>query len=116
MVQPISILRAFAFVWAMVVCPLSALLLASAATGQGIVFGIGGLLLGIAPLLAWLKPENSWMRRGALAALVTWLGITIWLSCVSSDGRPRSGARVENRYVGGDWHYQSHALGAICLK
>ena len=111
--DPISMLRAFAFVWAAALCPVSALLLAVAVTLEGRVFALGGLLLGAAPALAWMKPENAGLRRGALAALVAWMGIAIWLYCVSPNGGPPEGARVENRYVGGGWRYHRNALGAL---
>jgi predicted esterase len=71
------------------------------------------LLLGAAPLLAWMKPDNRSLRISALAALLAWLGITSWLVSVSPSGRPRAGSRVENRYVGGAWHYPRMALGSL---
>lgn len=113
MFQPISFLRAFALVWAAVLGPPSVMLLVSAVTSQGLVFALGGLLLSIAPLLAWMKPHVSLLRRSAFAALVAWLLIAAWLIKMSPDGHPSSGARIENRYVGGTWHYQRHALGAL---
>src|SRR5262245_58604130 len=85
----------------------------SAVTTQGIIFAVGALLLGMAPLLAWIKPETRWLRCCALAALLGWLGITIWLVSVTPNGHARAGSRVENRYVGGAWHYPRTALGAL---
>jgi hypothetical protein len=113
MPQPISFLRAFALAWAAVVCPMSILLLFSVVTNRGIIFAIGALLLGMAPLLAWMKPETRWLRICALAALLGWLGIAIWLVSVSPNGHARARSRVENRYVGGTWHYPRLALGAM---
>jgi pimeloyl-ACP methyl ester carboxylesterase len=95
------------------VCPPAALLLFSVVTTQGAIFALGALLLGIVPLLAWMKPDKQWLRIGALASLLAWLGITAWLLSVSPSGRPPAGSRVENRYVGGAWHYPRTALGSL---
>lgn len=113
MFQPISYFRAFSLAWALAICPLAALLLVSCVTLRGSVFGIGALLLGVAPALACMAPNRPWFRRSAWIALGSWLLITTWLVLVSPDGRPRDGARVQNRYVGGAWHYPRRALGAL---
>jgi pimeloyl-ACP methyl ester carboxylesterase len=99
--------------WALATCPLAVLLLVSCVTFHGAIFATGALLLGIAPGLAWMNPERPWFQRSAWIALGSWLLITLWLILVSPDGRPPDGARVQNRYVGGAWHYQRCALGAL---
>jgi predicted esterase len=111
--EPIAMLRAIALVWAAALCPVSALLLAVAVTPEGRVFALGALLLGMVPALAWMKPENTGLRRGALAALVAWMGIAIWLCCMAPDGRTKEGARVENRYSKEGGRYRRNALGTL---
>ena len=113
MFQPVSYLRAFSIIWGVVICPLAGLLLVSCVTWHGALFAIAALFLGLAPGLAWIEPERPWLRRFAFVAFGTWLAIAIWLTFVSPDGRPRDGSRVQNRYVGGAWHYQRNALGAL---
>lgn len=110
---PLALLRTLSVLWCAVVVPLSAILLAVAVTLQGRVFALGAISLGVVPLLAWMNPENKWLRRAALALLLLWMGIAIWLVRVSPSGKPLAGARVENRYVGGKWNYQTQALGAL---
>jgi len=70
-------------------------------------------MLGIAPGLAWMDPERPVLRRAALVALVSWLLMAVWLHVSSPDGRTQKDSRVQSRYVGGDWHYNHHALGAL---
>ena len=113
MPESLPLLRTIGLLWSVAVCPISALLLAVAVTFEGRAFATGAILIGLAPLLAWLNPENKWWRRGALASLLLWIGIAIWLARVSPDGKPHAGARVENRYAGGGWQYQEQALGAL---
>lgn len=112
---PLALLRTVSVLWFTAIVPLSALLLIVAVTFQGRVFAVGAISLGLVPLLAWMNPENKWLRRAALALLLLWMGIAIWLVRVSPNGKPLTGAhaRVENRYVGGKWNYQTLALGAL---
>jgi predicted esterase len=113
MSNALPLLRTFSVLWAAAVVPLSAWLLAAAVTFEGRVFAVGAVSLGMVPLLAWMNPENKWLRRTALALLLAWMGIAVWLVRVSPSGRPPTGARVENRYIGGKWNYQTQALGAL---
>jgi predicted esterase len=110
---PLALLRTVSVLWFALVVPLSTMLLAVAVSFQGRVFAVGAIALGLVPLLAWMNPENKWLRRTALALLLLWMGIAIWLVRVSPNGKPPTGARVENRYVGGKWNYQTQALGTL---
>jgi hypothetical protein len=109
------LLRVFSLAWAPAVCPISALLLLTVATGRGMMFAIGALLLGAAPALAWLRPGRQGLRRATagLVASTLWLLITLGLILVSPNGAPRKNARVQNRYSDGGWHYPRFALGAL---
>ena len=107
------ILRALSLVWAVAVCPLAALLLVSCATLPGLFFAIGALLLGIAPAIAWLIPGPRGFRRAALIPFGGWVAITIGLIVAAPNGRSPEGARVQNRYSDGGWHYQRLALGSL---
>lgn len=113
MFQPISYLRALSLIWSLVICPVSVLLLMSCVTLDGAIFAIGALLLGLAPSLALINPEHGWLRRSAVISFSTWFLITIWLIFHSPDGSQKSGARVQNRYVGDVYRYQTHSLGAL---
>jgi predicted esterase len=113
MSNTLPLLRTFSVLWSAAIVPISSLLLLVAVTPEGRVFASGAISLGMAPLLAWMNPENKWLRRAALALLLVWMGIGLWLVRVSPDGRPPAGARVKNRYVGGKWSYQGQALGAL---
>ncbi|QIF04342.1 prolyl oligopeptidase family serine peptidase [Roseimicrobium sp. ORNL1] len=110
---PLALLRTVSVLWFAAVVPLSALLLIVAVTFQGRLFAVGAISLGMVPLLAWMNPDIKWLRRAALALLLVWMGVAIWLVRVSPSGKPPTGARVENRYVGGKWNYQTQALGAL---
>ncbi len=109
------LLRVFSLTWAIAVCPISALLLLTSATGQGSVFAFGALLLGVAPALAWLRPGSHRDRRAnaGVVAFALWLVITLGLFLVSPDGASRQNARVQNRYSDGSWHYPRFSLGAL---
>ena len=110
---PLLFLRAGTLVWAVVVCPLAALLLLTCVTLQGAVFAIGALLLGVAPALAWLRPGPPWIRPSGLVAFGLWFLIFLGLVFASPDGSSRPEARVQNRYSNGNGHYQRFALGAL---
>src|SRR5438045_2693493 len=103
---PLLFLRASTLVWAVVVCPLAALLLLTCVTLQGAVFAIGALLLGVAPALAWLRPGPQWIRPSGLLAFGLWFLIFLGLVFASPNGSSRPEARVQNRYSNGNWHYQ----------
>ncbi len=107
------LLRAASLVWAAAVCPLATLLLMTCVTLPGMAFAIGALLLGIAPAIAWVHNGPLRFRRAAFVPLGGWLLITLGLVIASPNGRPREGARVQNRYSEGGWNYQRFALGAL---
>lgn len=109
----ILLLRVFSLVWAVAVCPVSALLLLTCATWPGMMFAIGALLLGAAPALAWLRPGIQRLRLAGAFAFALWLLIALGLILVSPNGAPAKNARVQNRYSDGGWHYQRLALGAL---
>lgn len=111
----ILLLRAFCVAWAVAVCPISILLLLSAATGQGRMFALGALLLGVAPALAWLRPgmQGRWRAIAGMTAFALWVLITLGLILVSPNGVPRKNARVQNCYSDGGWHYPRFALGSL---
>ena len=108
-------IRALGLLWFLLVVPVSACLLFVCVTLDGVVFGMAAITLGIAPLLwTWGAGRGiRWRRRGALACLALWLVMTCWLAWHRPNGHPRSGACVCNRYVGGGWHYDRKALGAL---
>lgn len=108
-----ALLRTLSVLWFVTIVPISVMLLIVAVTFQGRVFAGGAISVGMVPLLAWMNPEVKWWRRAALALLVLWMGVAIWLVRVSPSGKPPTGARVESRYVGGKWNYQTQALGAL---
>ena len=105
------LLRIFSLAWAIAVCPISALLLLTGATGRGMMFAIGALLLGA----AWLRPGRQGLRRATagVVAFALWLLITLGLILASPNGAPRKSARVQNRYSSGGWHYPRFALGSL---
>lgn len=112
--SPFALLvRALSLLWALAVCPLAGLLFATAVTLPGFVFSIGALLLGVAPAVACLGTGPLRFRRAALAPFGGWLLIAAGLAITAPDGRTRPGARVQNRYSDGGWHYQRFALGAL---
>lgn len=113
MQNSLSVLRAFALLWGVIVCPLAILLLLTCVTTQGLLFGIAALLLGMAPALAWFDPERAWARRLSFVCLTVWLVIALWLGSTSPTGRALENARVQNRYTGGESRYHRHALGAM---
>jgi len=106
-------LRVFSLGWAVAVCPISALLLLTAATRQGMMFAIAALLLGVSPALVWLQPGRRGLRCAGMAAFALWLLITLGLILVSPNGAPQKNARVQNHYSDGGWHYLRFTLGAL---
>ncbi len=107
------LVRALSLLWTLGVCPLAGLLFATALTLPGLFFSIGALLLGMAPAVAWVGTGPLRFRRAALVPFCGWLLITAGLALTSPNGRARDGARVQNRYSDGGWHYQRFALGAL---
>jgi pimeloyl-ACP methyl ester carboxylesterase len=105
--------RALCLLWALAVCPLAGLLFATALTLPGWIFSIGALLLGIAPAIACVGMGPLRFRRAAWVPFAGWLLITAGLALTAPNGRTRDGARVQNRYSDGGWHYQRFALGAL---
>ena len=113
MPTPFSFPRVLCLLWAVLVVPLAACLLWSCVTLDGVVFGLAALALGITPVFWIWGRKAPWLRYGALACLSLWLVLTCWLAWHHPNGRARSGAAVSNRYVGGGWHYENAALGAL---
>jgi len=107
------LLRVFSLGWAVVVCPISALLLLTAATRQGMMFAIAALLLGVSPALVWLQPGRRGLRRAGVVTFALWLLVALGLILVSPNGAPQKNARVQNRYSDGGWHYPRFTLGAL---
>jgi len=107
------LLRVFNSLWTAVVCPLAVLLMVASTTLAGFLFACGAFLLGTAPAMALLKSHRRGLRRAALIPFGGWVAITVGLFLAAPNGRPREGARVQNRYDDGAWHYQRFALGAL---
>lgn len=115
MPKAISFLRAICLMWALLVCPLALCLLCVCSTFSGVLFALASLFIGLAPLLwaAGYGGEYPRLHQGALAAFALWLTLTAWLVFRQPDGHSQEGSRVSNRYVGGEWHYKTQALGAL---
>ena len=106
----------FGLGWALVLGGLSLALTLVAETNAGMTFALGGILLSIAPLLIWYSWDSGYTGRKVLVRLAVFggLGIFAWLGLRSPDGHPpTAGARVQNRYSGGEWKYQRYALGNL---
>ncbi|MDZ4287617.1 MAG: prolyl oligopeptidase family serine peptidase [Prosthecobacter sp.] len=107
--------RVFALALAPIGGSLSLLLLFACQSQEGAAFAVGALLFSLVPLLDLIarERESRLLSFVAVVALAGWVAITAWLFTVAPDGRSPATARVQNRYVKGDWHYPRAALGNL---
>lgn len=100
---------------ALVVTPLSLLLLFVGQSFESVLFGIAGVMIGLSPLLVFIGIEidRLWPQWAGGLGCLCWAGLTVWLVMLAPDGHLPEGARIQHRYTEGKWGFQRQALGNL---